>query len=227
MYIKNSVWQGQGMPGCCGVHVLYRLFGVNITKTSHLVELNGLLNACKDQERPGRLLGSPQNQQSVESSLSFMVRTLTQKSKCWQRTDIPAIRTAVPLDTMFTAVLQSVPKQALIYLTDNMSGEGDVYLGSFTTRSFKKWYVDNELGAIVTSGPVTSTRTQKQIQGWILTPNWPTINKLIKIEHEKLLQFVKDTNNDPRIKSINQSRINERVHDARRLAATVLDGWGQ
>ena len=136
---------------------------------------------------------------------------------------------AVPVRIGFIAMLEQMykhQKHAMYFLSDNTEQQGDVHTGPFSTLRFVQWAFDENLGSFVTSGPVTSLRTQRTIQGWIFTPHWDTISPYITEGRQFLIHSIKGLNNDPRIKEANENRLKEyNVSRAAMRQAFSSNGW--
>lgn len=220
MYIRGVRRLTSAFHGCCGIHVIFRLWGIDINDAQHKTTINNWLNAFEADENPvarsNGLLSC--TELLAETRLDLLVKRL--QSQHYRADELAA----VPLDTAFAMTLEGIPKQALLFLADNMSNTGDVHTGSYTTRAFQRWFVENDLGSSITSGPVQSTRTAQNIQGWILTTNWKQINRIIKREQESLVTYIKEINNDPRIKAASQARRKEEGVRSKELKRIVC-GW--
>jgi hypothetical protein len=130
---------------------------------------------------------------------------------------------AVETEIAFCAVLEAmnVQRYTIYFLSDNMESRGDVHTGTFSTKNFVRWLMLNEVGQLQATGPQTSLRTQRMIQGWMLTPNWNRVDKLAKDGKKKLIDHYRSLNNDERIKGPEQERLRERA----RASAGLVDSF--
>jgi len=134
---------------------------------------------------------------------------------------------AVSVKYGFAAVLERCTRLtfSMYFMSDNMSEDGDIHLGPFSTRNFVKYLQDNNLGTIVTAGPVTSLNTDRDIQGWIFLPHWKSITKHVKKLRLELITYYKELNNDPRIKEPEQARRKQSADRSKELADQFCGGW--
>jgi hypothetical protein len=116
-------------------------------------------------------------------------------------------------------------KFAIYFFSDNVEGEGDVHLGPFNTRTFVHWMQTWDMGCFQTTGPITSLRTQREIQGWMFIPHWKTINKAIKAAREEYLQHIKELNEHEKIKQSGQATRKEHADESKALTCTLVSQW--
>jgi len=138
---------------------------------------------------------------------------------------------AVPAEWAFAALSEAMDKHrhAIYILSDNMGELGDVHTGSFSTKNFARWLQINEAGQFQATGPIESLRTRRMIQGWLFTPNWKSMERLIKQGRSDLLGYYKELNNDKRIKQPEQERLHARASDTAALAEgfTTSTEWSR
>ena len=135
---------------------------------------------------------------------------------------------AQPSTIGFIALLEAMKqtnKACIYFLSDNVERSGDVHLGPFSTLYFVQWLFAMNLGNLQTTGPITSLRTSRNIQGWMFTPNWRTIDNLIESGRGELIASIKELNNDKRIKEASQERIKQANIEARAMRQSLSSGW--
>jgi len=132
---------------------------------------------------------------------------------------------AIPAEWAFAALSEAMDKHrhAIYMLSDNMGELGDVHTGSFSTKNFARWLQINEAGQFQATGPIESLRTRRMIQGWLFTPNWKSMERLIKQGRNELLGYYKELNNDKHIKQPEQERLCARASDTAVLVAGFTD----
>ena len=221
MLTRNVTWQNYGMRGCCGAHTIARLWGQDTTEASRNRAVKRWYNYSKN------LTVYDAKGYSLETTLKYLQRgpipancphTKTPLYNLWHGG-------AVPVHIAFAAVVESMCDQSLIFLADNVDEEGDVHMGLFTTRAFVKWFKENNLGFAITGGPVQSTRTVNNIQGWVLHPNWKRCNTVIKNAKEELQEWIKEMNSDARIKQDVESAYAATANETAELQRTLTGGW--
>jgi hypothetical protein len=132
---------------------------------------------------------------------------------------------AVPVPIAYAAVLESLDKYAIYFMSDNMDQRGDVHIGPMSTREFAKWCYYEGLGQFQTTGLVESLRTGKNLQGWMMTPNWLAIHAVVKKHREELITMIKELNKHDNIKERHTSRTRARERRSRALAEGLVAGW--
>ena len=227
MLVKNCTWNNFGMQGCCGAHVISRLQSIDITESMKDISLEHWYNNVGNCVKIIVPSISQAPKHYMPAALKALAGGPTQVTQ-----GIPASSRylgwdggAVPVHLAFASVLASIPTQSIVFLADNMSEEGDVHFGEFTTRKFSRWFEANDLGFRITGGPVQSRRTSQDIQGWILHPNWGRCNTVISQAHEDLKLLIKELNSDPRVKERAQEAIHNQARATRAMQASLSGGW--
>ena len=134
----------------------------------------------------------------------------------------------IPVEIAFGVMLGDIRAKrcyALYALVDNISEAGDYIDGCFTTRAFARWIRINDLGTLVSIGPVPSRSTGRSLQGWMWTPNWNHITReIITPSRQYVIDTIKEINNSDRLKALNEERHKQRSDENRRLQA-VISQW--
>ena len=136
--------------------------------------------------------------------------------------------TSLDADIMYASVLEDMllkRNYILWFFSDNVSRQGDVHLGAFTTRGFVKWLQDHNLGQMQTSGPIESKRTRSDIQGWLVTLNWHMCEEVVQVQKERLRAHIKEWNSNGNIKESAQRTIRTHVTESRELTARFGAAW--
>ena len=218
-----------GFAGCCGASIIHRAGAHYTTKVAYNA-------ARKDWEKRAerdqwiffekRLKGT--SLATICSNLTAfqIMRELSYwpgEGKLETRVAFPGA--AVPPEKMFAIMLSEVGQRSLIFLADNIEGMGDHHQGPCSTRELVKWIRANELGGIVSSSPVRSVSTRRQIQGWIFTPNWEAINNEIATVKTELITTVKELNSVPKVKERYEERAKRYSAEKAALTAKLAAGW--
>lgn len=218
--VSGTSYLTGGAPGCCGIGTIARLLGGERTEAQR----KAAVEAHMAKTTPvGYFTDRPKWK---EMRMKQMLSTTSR---------VPSIHSAgaqwggmaVPLDVAFASVLEYLlldAKYVCYYLSDNVSGAGDVHLGPFSTRAFHKWYLQNGFGASISTGPLQSLRTSRTIQAWIITPHWATIAKYIKGPRARLIQQIEEINDHECIKQARQDVIAERAGERKELQHS-LSAW--
>jgi len=132
---------------------------------------------------------------------------------------------AIDIDMAFASVLESMQVHVIYVFSDNMTEEGDVHLGDFSTRNFVKWLRDNDLGSFQTTGPLTSNRTQRMIQGWFFMPSQVLLKNMIETQRTALYNKIKELNSDSDVKDISTTEGRTEAIRAEAFAESITTGW--
>lgn len=121
---------------------------------------------------------------------------------------------AVPKEIAYASVMESLVRnhQCISLLTDNMSGRGDLCSSHFNPRGFVRWVMMENLGTICTTGPIQSTVTNADIQGWFFTPRFDKARDIVKLAREWLIEEVDNANK--------AGTLQERYEESRAIRAT-------
>jgi hypothetical protein len=135
---------------------------------------------------------------------------------------------AFPIEMAFYMVIECMKgsKYSMYVATDNMTTEGDVHKGPFSTKNFVNWLQFKHYANIATAGPVTSLRTNKTIQGWVIHPNWTRINEEFIPARDEFIKYAKEIQYGGGFKQFLQGRTHERVKEGEELVSTILSEWG-
>jgi hypothetical protein len=225
--ILKPNWNVGGQQGCCGIGTIARL-KANYTSES---QRDAALEAWLELENPHPMLSDIPNweNQYLREILLQLVRRpqgagWSGVSETW---GVAANwhGGAVDSNIAYAAVLQSLSPYAIYFLSDNMDAEGDVHLGAFSTRGFVQWCQEQNLGQFQTTGPITSMRTQRHIQGWMWTPNWTSVGHTITKYNLEFRQYIKRINDDDRIKGPEQEKRREHSLKQQELQTSLAAGW--
>jgi len=207
-YVRQLTYSITGAAGCCGIGTISRLHGVRVTAAQRASDLS-VMDADKQCLGYYSRVG-----QFTHIRMRAVLATLNklpdypdnmggQQRRIWHGG-------AVPLDVAYMSVLDTMSHQTrhvAYYMSDNVEGEGDVHLGPFNTRDFHKWMVHNNLCSSVSTGPMMSLKTNRELQAWIIQPYWKYVNKYLMNHKHELYDIVKEINNNVEIKQRRQSAI--------------------
>ena len=225
--ITNPRWNVSGQAGCCGIGTVFRLGARDWT----LSQRDAAKAAWYEMTNP-KAIGSDLNNWTERTLKQILHATNGRPngspyasrrisgdgagSPNWPGAAIPA-------NLAFSAVIEAMLslRFAIYILSDNMTTQGDVHTGSFSTKNFVRWLILNEVGQFQATGPIESLRTRRDIQGWLFTPNWKQMERLCGTGRSAILTYFKELNNDKRIKSPEQDRIRARAADQ----ATLVTGF--
>lgn len=216
------------MRGCCGAGIVSRIS--SITKTPSVVA-----DACnKWYEHPQAVAAIVGGRFSPLGWEAEDILVNMDRVRHMPTTLLPSALghqswygAAISLDLAFSAILDKMKgyKYAMYFMTDNVSGSGDVHLGPCNTRDFTKWLGTNQLGSITTPGPVNSLRTDRDIQGWIFIPNWNACNEQIDKAKQQYATMIKEMNKDDRLKARTEGRLSAAARARKNLSSTLLASW--
>ena len=222
--VSQARWQKGGQLGCCGIGTVARLkacYPEPADITRHLLH-------WREATRPQIL-------RPRHDSLDVMIKQIQRfpfiKEVHSTTYGLPSVYfkgTAIPLEMAFASVIDSMltcENYGLWFLSDNVSGAGDHHSGEFSTRAFVRWCKDKDLGAWQTSGPVTSWRTTRDIQGWIFTMHKKACRSVVEVHKDTLLKMIKEWNSNEQVKSKGQAAIHAHVTESRELTAGFDDAW--
>jgi len=136
---------------------------------------------------------------------------------------------AVHPQVAFIAVLEDMIKNykhSIYFLSDNTEGVGDVHNGPFSTRNFVKWLREEDMGAIHSSGPVTSLRTNRELQSWIFVPNMIRCDAVVCTARDKFIKQVNKINDNDKIKDAENDRRKDEELANKALRDSLSTNWG-
>jgi len=214
--VANPAWRMANLEGCCGIHTVARL------KAEYPRNADAQHNryASKSNARP-MFYGYSQDWRTW-SLISIVTRLMDHPSRNSEGTTGAF---AITADIAFGAVLDHMKevKQAMYIMSDNMTNMGDVHTGPFSTKKFVEWLEANELGSIIASGPVTSSRTSRDIQAWFFKPHWPLCSSMISEQKKQLIDLIEELNSDERF---NVKKREAQAKSARKgKAESLATGW--
>ncbi len=211
-YLHTPKWTLTAQRGCCGIGTISRLGAVRYLQETEL-----------EREAEGWRKSKP-----TRPNVSMLCgRTLKSMAQCAStQAWTPCLPT---LEEGYWALLEDCresAKYAVYFLSDNVHNQGDVHLGGFATRHFVKWLQLNELGSVVSTGPVQSLRTGHNIQGWMFTPNWGVIREGIGKVKEGYISRIKEINSaDTETKASIQQARHDAGREDRELQSIFNEGW--
>jgi len=213
-YLGSISYTVANQRGCCGIGTIARLGGTTICERRRLDSYE----AWKKTNPTQSLVRT--NTDLPLTALLNIACTRTHKVV------LPTI------DEAFASVWDHCTghgKHAIYFCSDNMSGEGDVHTGPFSTRAFVKWSVDNNLGCMQTTGPITSRRTGHYIQGWMFIPNWEVIDQTIGRARESFIKRAKEIQYEASgtVKGSIQDGCHQRARDDRELQDQWDREWSE
>jgi len=118
-------------------------------------------------------------------------------------------------------------RYSIYFFSDNTEGVGDVHNGPFSTRNFIKWLRDEDMGAIHSSGPVTSLRTSRELQSWIFVPNILRCEKQMKLVKDEFIQQVNKVNDNDKIKDAERDRRKDAELASKAIRNSLSSDWGR
>jgi hypothetical protein len=127
------------------------------------------------------------------------------------------------------AVLEDMLKNyrySIYFFSDNTEEVGDVHIGPFSTRSFVKWLRKEDMGAIHSSGPVTSLRTSRELQSWIFVPNINRCEQQIIKVRDEFIKQVNEINDNDKIQDAERDRRKEHALASKAIRDTLSSDWG-
>ena len=224
--ITNPRWTVSGQVGCCGIGTVFRLAARDWTQCQR----DAATKAWYTLTAP-KAIGSDLNNwpdRSLKQILDAVSTRPTGAPFSSRRNaaggNLPNWPgAAISAELAFSAVVEAMLalRFSIYILSDNMTTQGDVHTGSFSTKNFVRWLILNEVGQFQATGPIESLRTRRDIQGWLFTPNWKQMERLCGTGRSAILTYFKELNNDKRIKSPEQDRIRARAADQ----ATLVTGF--
>ena len=224
--VLKPQWTLGGQQGCCGIGSISRLNSSSCTESARR---ENLLSWVETKD-PHPLMSDRPNWQGAQLRTIFEYLSLRPQGVNWhgRASSTRWFGGAVNVDYAFAAVLEHMKthQHAIWFFSDNVDGRGDVHNGPFSTRAFVKWLFNQQIGAIKDTGPVKSNRTQCNIQGWMFTPNYGYVNKIVQKLREELIAEIKEINNDPKIKAAREIRAADRVKHNAELSKNLGDNWG-
>ena len=219
-------WTLGGQQGCCGIGSVSRLNSSSCTESARRENLISWANT-KD---PFPLMSDRPQWQSADLRMIFEYLSQRPQGVLWhgRESTVRWFGGAVLSDYAFCAVLEQMNSfaHAIWFFSDNVDGVGDVHTGPFSTRAFVNWLFYQQIGAIKDTGPVKSNRTQCNIQGWMFTPNYEYVQKIITKMRAELIAEIKEINDDPKIKGACENREAARVKHNAELSKNLGDHWG-
>ena len=209
---------------CCGASTLGRLRSSTISLGCIR---DNLKRAMKDRVTP---VFSEQHGWQKNWTVDTMVRKFNSEIRDHNTKELPSCSYfALDQEDSFIALIETLGKsspQALYLMTDNIEGVGDVHTGPYSTKHFAQWLGRMGIVGISTPGPVKSTRTGAEIQGWVANFPWESrgIKEPIADLRDRVINAIKEINNSDAIKE-NYQR--ERSKDAKLNGElrTKLSGW--
>ena len=225
--VSNARWKLGPQLGCCGIGTVSRL-RANYPTAARIRES---LRKWEEQDQPYFL-----SQMKREDRMDEIIKTMDKQpwagvQPSLYRYELPTnyfAATALPVEIVFAAILErmiTIDCYGIWFLSDNMTELGDVHLGAFATRFFVDWMVQQNLGTMQTTGPIVSRRTGNNIQGWMVTLNWPNCVAQIHRARTELHLLIKEFNSNEHIKSKGQATIKTYEQERKAFARELCAGW--
>jgi len=216
-----------GQAGCCGIGTVYRLSSATCSPSQRDANLTSWYNTPNPYA-----IGSDNPEGAWEKmSMKQILKATEQRpqgvlwggrigSSYW-------FGNAILADIAYSAVLETMErtKYAIYFMSDNMDGQGDTHIGPFNTRGFVSWLRQHELGQLQSTGPIQSLRTQRNINGWMFTPNWQQCAKRAELAKAQLITMYKGYNDDERIKKAHEQRCKVHNTASKALRKALGGGW--
>ena len=227
--VCNARWKLGPQLGCCGIGTVARLRANYPDKA----RIKGSLLKWESQKKPALLarLGD-------EDRMAEVIKTMNRQPWAGRQPYISAYElpatyfaaTALPIELVFTALLEKMivcSCYGIWFFSDNVTTEGDVHMGAFSTRLFVEWMIQENLGTMQTTGPILSRRTGRNIQGWMVTLNWPNCEARIERERAHLQRLIKEFNSNEHVKSKGQATIKAHEQERKAFARELLTRWAE
>jgi len=226
LVIKPS-WGIYQQQGCCGMGVITRLNSATCTPSQRDANRDSWLALVE----PKPLMSDLPNWRSahLKTMLNFLDRRPQGMQWMGRRQSTRWYGGAVSTHVAFMAVVEDAMKNqrySMYFLSDNTEGVGDVHNGPFSTRNFVKWLRDNDMGAIHSPGPVTSLRTQRELQSWIFVPNTARCDAQVEHIRKEFIIQVNEINDNDKIKCAENDRRREQELASKAIRDSLSTNWG-